>query len=302
MVEDRDTSRALYDAGLLDVVGVGPRDAAERETLLARPDVTVTLGTCTRYVGFNVQRPPFDDPNVRMAFAKAIDRDEYVRDVAIGTHPAPSFVTHDFPGHTHTDRTQDFDANEARRLLAASKYGSPVDGKIGGIDLRFTFTVTAALPSATRTRVEWLIAQWRANLGVAVRADPVDTTTYGGGLVKKPEAQPLLRDMSWCADYPDGEAWYSDFTKDGPAARALSFDDPEYDAIVARARSETDPLARERIYDGASYRLSQQAPGAWLYWSQYWTLVDPKVSGYTLSSFDWDFSQFALTRIVGVRR
>src|SRR5439155_1606189 len=186
-----------YDYGEIDVLGIVPRDRSDRDALLARPDLVRTLGTCTSYVGFNVKRPPFDDPNVRMAFAKSIDKDAFAGDLATTAHVAPSFVTHDLPGHAHGDRTQDYDPAAARGLLAASKYGPPVDGRVGGVEL--------------------------------------------------------------------------------------------------------NPLERERLYGAASHRLSQQAPGAWISWSEQWWLVSPSVKGYEVSAFDFDFAQLSLARIVGAR-
>ena len=48
--------------------------------------------------------------------------------------------------------------------------------------------------------------------------------------------------------------------------------------------------------------LSRAAPGAWLYWTETWCLVRPELQGYQQSSFDYDFAQFSLARLVGVRR
>src|SRR5438132_703214 len=82
-----------------------------------------------------------------------------------------------------------------------------------------------------------------------------------------------------------------------PAGRAKTAGGVE----IRRAGLERDPLERERLYDAASYRLSDQAPGAWLSWSEQWWLVSPKVRGYELSAFDPDFAQLSLARLVGRR-
>jgi hypothetical protein len=71
---------------------------------------------------------------------------------------------------------------------------------------------------------------------------------------------------------------------------------------VLRAKVEHDAFVREQIYQAASRRLSSDAPGVWLTWNESWWLVRPELRGYELSSFDWDFAQFSLARIVGVRR
>ncbi|TMB79345.1 MAG: hypothetical protein E6J52_02915 [Chloroflexi bacterium] len=59
---------------------------------------------------------------------------------------------------------------------------------------------------------------------------------------------------------------------------------------------------REDLYEEASRILSREAPGAWLAWTEQWWLVRPELSGYESSSFDWDFAQLSLARIVGVKR
>jgi ABC-type transport system substrate-binding protein len=300
IVPDAETQRAIYEVGGIDLVAVVPRDDADREALLARRDMDRMLGSCTRYVGFNMDRPPFDDANVRLAFAKALDKEDYARSIETTGRPAASLIVHAQPGHAHDDRVQQFDPVEARRLLAASKYGAPVDGKIGGIDLRFAFTASPSNRNAGR--VKWIVGQWFASLVVTVQLDPIDTTTFGGGWGGRFGAQPQLYLNGWCEDYPDGQAWDSVLFRSSSAAQRTHFNDKGFDALVDQADLERDPLTRQALYERASRILSTAAPGAWLTWSETWWLVRPELRGYEQSSFDWDFAQFSLARIVGVRR
>jgi oligopeptide transport system substrate-binding protein len=294
IVPDADTQRVMYDAGRIDVLAVSPRDAADREGLLVRHDLDRMLGSCTRYVGFNVKRPPFDDANVRLAFAKALDKEDFARSINMTGRAAASLVIHAQPGHAHDDRSQQFDAAEARRLLAASKYGSPVDGTIAGIDVRFLFQDS---PEA-KAQTDWTVQQWYANLGVRVTPE---VNRGWGQLVTKPEAEPQLYRLGWCEDYPDGQTWYEQFST-GASSNRTHFADPTFDVVVGRAAAERDPIARQLLYERASRILSTAAPGAWLTWTETWRLADPRLRGYELSSFDWDFAQFSLARIVGVKR
>lgn len=297
MIGEPAVARSAYDHGELDVLSPTVATADDREAILARPDLVRTVGNCTTGFAFNTARPPFDDANVRLAFAKALDKEDYATNVARVGRAAASLVPHGEPGHAHDDRVQQFDPAEARRLLAASKYGAPVGGRIGGIPISFTFTTGKDTPPW----VSWSITQWYANLGVVVTPDP-RYTWMTGPLVKKPEQVPQLQRFAWCGDYPDGQGWYTTVFQSASAVTHTGFHDATFDSVVARADVERDPSARERLYEAASYELSREAPAAWLMWTEQWLLVRPGVRGYAVSSLDWDFSQFALARIVGVRR
>lgn len=293
-VTDPDVARVWYDAGRIDAVSISPRDADDRERLLARSDLSRMLGACTTYVGFNTLAPPFDDAKVRLAFAKALDKGEYASTVLLAGRAAASLVTHATPGHAHDDRVQGFDPAEARRLLASSRYGLPKDGRLAGIEIRFPFQDTPGM----KARIEWIAQQWYVNLGVQVTPTLLNSW---GTLVKRPEQQPQLYRLGWCADDPDGSAWFTQFVSSS-ASQRTNFSDPTYDALVNAARSETDVARREALYEQASRILSAAAPGAWLHWTETWWLIDPRITGYELSSFDWDFAQFSLARIVGLKR
>ncbi|HEV8230620.1 MAG TPA: peptide ABC transporter substrate-binding protein [Candidatus Limnocylindria bacterium] len=287
---DSASSRRAYDEGRLDAVAVTPADDADRDALLMRPDLARTLGQCTSYVGLNTARPPFDDPLVRLAFAKAIDKEEYARVIDRTGRAAASLVPHGQPGHAHDDRIQGFDPAEARRLLAASRYGSAQ--ALPGV----AFTYGASVRNTPR--VQWLLSQWYASLGIQVRADPVQTTAYGSALFKRPDITPQLSLMGWCGDFPDGDEWYGAlFRTNGASSGRTHFGDPAFDALLRQADGERDVLARQRTYERASAMLSRSAPGAWLTWSETWWLVGAHVKGVELSTFDHDFAQLSAGRI-----
>jgi oligopeptide transport system substrate-binding protein len=292
MIPDADVARHAYDEGRLDVISVTPRTDVEREALLDRSDLRRAVGPCTSYVAFNTQRAPFDDERVRLAFAKALDKEEYARTVERAARAAASLVPQGQPGHAHEDRIQDFDPAEARRLLAQSRYGAPRQGTLG-VPIRVVFSTN---PRQT-ARAEWLVTQWRAHLGLEIIPDPIPAGGHGL-LLKRPSDLPQLAIMGWCQDYPDGEDWYGAlFRKGGIAASRTRFEDPTLEALIDQAVRERDPLERQRIYERASHVASSAASVAWLAWSETWLLVRPEVKGFELSSFDTDFAQFSLARV-----
>jgi hypothetical protein len=160
----RAVAKAAFADGELDVVAAGKDDATA-----ARAPASATF-----FIGLNVQRPPFDDPKVRLAFARALDRSAYVRDVLdLPGEPAASLVPAGLPGADPSDDTQAFDPVAARGLLAASEYQSPLP------PMEFSYRTNAPRAIA---EAKWAIQQWKTNLGVTVAEHPlgpsaVDTFT-----------------------------------------------------------------------------------------------------------------------------
>ena len=113
----------------------------------------------TYYVGFDVSRPPFDDPRVRQAFALATDR-HMLAHVAMRGHEFPAtggFVPVGMPGHA-AGISLPYDPGRARRLLAEAGYRSGCG-----------FPVVEALGARDRQPLSSsLQAQWRENLEVEI--------------------------------------------------------------------------------------------------------------------------------------
>ena len=72
------------------------------------------------YYGFNTTVEPFDDPLVRLAFAKAVDWNRIV--TLGGEQPATSMVPVGIPGRDDADHRPTYEPEEARDLLARAGF------------------------------------------------------------------------------------------------------------------------------------------------------------------------------------
>ncbi len=88
VIEERGTRTAALQAGQLDAAFPGEGTKAIAEQLKARVPqmvITVTGNNANDNILINTTRKPFDNPKVRLAISKAIDRRAYVKAVAQGS-------------------------------------------------------------------------------------------------------------------------------------------------------------------------------------------------------------------------
>ena len=289
MLNEGAVAFAAYRNNELDVLGVAAEDlrTIESESDL-KGQVQDVPGSCTYYIGFNAKRPPMDDPNVRLAFARSFDRDGYIKDIQkIGAPANAGFIPPGIPGYDKDDGAQKFDAAAAKAALAKSKYAGSAELR----NVKFTY----ASNSRTKTRVEWLQQQWKANIGVDIVPDPVDSTAYTQ-LVKKQETTPLMFILGWCADFPDQQNWLTTvFHSNGIAKTGWKSD--KYDTLVRQADQEPDKTKRDAMYQEASRMLSTEAPAAWLYYVTGKIMIKPWVKGVTTTALDSILSQFRMWEV-----
>ena len=275
---------------VLDLVAAGSTSAeVQNDPALQKETVRATTA-CTNWVGFNGRRAPFDDPSVRLAFAKAIDRDSYVRDVLGGLGvPALSLIARGLPGYDAADDVQRFDPAEARRLLAASRYA-------GTEALRSVVIPHAPAPSLQRSRAEWLRDQWKTNLGIDVASEQVEGPALSARFARL-ETRPHVFFSGWCADYPDQQNWLTLLFHSKSAFNTTTgwtgFSDAGFDRLVTDGDRETDRSKRDDLYLKASRILSGSTPVAFLGTNTRLVLLKPWVRGVVDGPLDYEIGLFA---------
>ena len=289
MINQGAVAFAAYRNNALDAYGVASEDlrTVEGDADL-KAQVRDVPGSCTYYYGFNNAKAPFTDAKVRLAFAKAFDRDAFIKDIQKIGAAATSFIPPGLPGYDKDDQAQKFDVAAARKLLSESSFAGKDELKT----IKFTYSTSAN----EKTRVEWVQQQWKTNLGIEVALDPVDRTTFSQ-LVKKAETTPLLFTLGWCADYPDQQDWLTTVFISTSTVTKTGYRNPEFDKLVREADKEKDPKKRDDGYQKASRLLSQDAAVAFYLYTASKYLLKPWVKGVTDSAIDFGIGIFKITEI-----
>lgn len=289
-ITDSAVAFEAYKNNEFDIIGAAAEDL---EVIKADPQLSKELntypGSCTFAVMFHQLKEPFTDQKVREAFAYALDREAWVRDVLRGLGaPTLTWIPPGYPGYDAEENRWGFDPEKARQALAESSYGS-VD-KLPPIKATFGDT------PRNRTRWEWLTAKWKEVLGVDIALDPVEPTTFTA-LTKDINTAPQMFILGWCADYPDPQNWLSVYWKTGGFGQRIGYSNPDFDKLVDEADTTTDPAKRMELYKQAQRLLTDGAPVAFMWNNVNNYLIKPWVKGVVKTPQDsgWAGIQEPLT-------
>ena len=222
------------------------------------------------FVSIDGTRPPFDELNVRRAFAMALDRQGLIDETLEGNVTlANGLLPPGIPGYSESLRGIPFDPDMARQLLAGSQYADDLP------EVLFTAVDYGGQPSSL---VQFMLDSWRDELGVEVRTELLDTDAYYYALE---EAGDHLFTYGWVADYPDPEN-FLDLLLHSEAhdTRHVS---QRFDVLVERARIEPDRDTRIGLYQQAEQLLMDEAGIIPLFHVKDYVLVRSHVMGFDVS-------------------
>lgn len=264
----------MYETGEIDVAGVssGSIDKVTDPAGTFSRELEIVPELSFAFIGFNHTKPPFDDVNVRRAFALAVDKEKLVSLAFRGTAAsAQGILPPGIPGYNPELEGQGFDIAKAKSYLAASKYGS-----------------AAGLPPITLTTSGWgglipgyldaLVVQWRENLGVEVTIRQLEPETYFYNLKQEKDG---MFDLGWIADYPHPQDFLEILFGTGSDSNFGDYTNPAVDALLAQAAVEPDTARMLALYRQAEEMLVEDAACLPLWSGKSYLLVKPYVKGYT---------------------
>lgn len=298
IVTDKQLQVLIYDQGGADFVPDVPSASQLAADLAAagRSDVHLTPAAGTYFYSFNClpQRRdgaanPLHDARVRRALSLAIDRQTIVEHVTRMNQPvARSFVPPGaLPGYDPpVDAGPTYDLDEARRLLAEA--GFPDGRGLTGLSILYN------TGHGHETIAQQIQRSWAQHLGVAVDLEGVESSVFGARLRRQDYT---IARAAWFGDYRDPATFLDKYHSAGGNNDA-KYHRPEYDALLAQAGAESDPVARMAIFRDAEAMMLADAPIAPIYQYLELRLFRPEqVTGLHLNA--WDFrrlDQVTVTR------
>ncbi len=266
----------LYELGQIDVTLVG-LDYIDRVTDMAGDfyqELTVFPELSLTYIGFNCQKPPFDDANIRRAFSLAIDKDKLVSlTFKDAVSRADGILPPGMPGFNDDLLGLNYDVELALELISASKYGD-----VSNLP-KITIT-TGGWGGQISQELEAIINEWRVNLGVEVDVRQLEPEEYIYNLMQEKDE---MFYWGWGADYPHPQNFLEVLFASGSEYNIGEYSNPGVDSLLEMASLEQDNEKSLELYQQAEQILVSDAACLPLWFGQNYVLVKPDVTGYQLN-------------------
>ncbi len=280
--QDSETAYQLYRTGGLDIMGSqqNPIPSARVPEVQDSPDFHSAASFAVRFVGFNNKKAPFDNADVRRAFALAVDKETLANAVLNGAVAAtdrilpPGFTGSQLPVTGLT-----YDPAAARQALADAGYDSsqPLP------QVTFTYGV-----EGDNERVAtFLQQQWKENLGVDVVLEPLELATFSKSLdttYLTPDEGVQFYLSIWGADYPDPQNFVSQQLRSDSPNNNGHWENAQFDELAKQADTYLGSAdERLQLYNQAEQIAVDEVGWLPLYVPQFSVLIRPEVSGYSLT-------------------
>jgi ABC-type transport system substrate-binding protein len=223
--------------------------------------------------------PPFDNVEIRRAVAAAIDRDHYrmlrPSNMTVLTQVVPPGA----PGFDPQVRGQRHDVEAALEHMRKAGYPfDPASGK-GGWPSPIVYPLyDQGLLSYTAQ----LLQQDLARIGLRIELELVTFPTFLA-LQQRPDGAAMSQ-ANWEMDYADPSALFDPLFSSASIGEGsyntAFYSNPRFDALVGRARRESDAAARRAMYREADEILCDEAPWAFAYAYHGYEVRQPYVRGF----------------------
>lgn len=197
------------------------------------------------------RNPALEDPQVRLAIAAAINKQDLVDVVLQGNGmPGLNIIPPTLGGgfwYNAELKDVEFNLDEANRILEEAGYVKGADGIRAKGEVRLEFRLQFPSDSAAYPRVADMIAKWLSEAGMSARPESVDPDSLV--LATNPNADYDLVIWGWGAD-PDPDFMLSVLTSDQYVEGGWSdsgYSNPEYDQLYLEQQRALNPNERQQI-------------------------------------------------------
>ena len=252
----------------LDFMSINPiqykRIFPERRDLNINYQLNKELGNGYTYFGFNLQKKPFDNINIRKAIDLAINKQEIIDGVLLGlgfeiTSP---YKPETFWYNNNINKT-DFNPVKAKELIESEGYKLNKDNiySKNGELLKFEILTNQ---NKQREMTAVLIQRRLKEIGIDVSIRVLEWASFINQYIKTGDFESVVLGWSLSLDPDQFNIWHS--TQNGPGQfNFINYKNKYVDNLLEMGRKELDRKKRKQIYDEFSKIIYDEKPVIFLY-------------------------------------
>ena len=223
----------------------------------------------TTFIRVNTARAPLDQPELRRAFALAMNRGLIVEHVTQGNQiPATGLVPLSLKVQS-APYFADGDVNSAKSLLQQCSLS----------EMR-PIVLTYRATERNHMMAQAIQEQWRAALGIQVQLESLEGKVYFDRVSKQNFDLAL---GNWMADFADPINFLEVFKYDR-GSNNTHWENPAYAALLDQSALEIDPEARRQLFAQAEKILIEEMPIIPIFYSTMLYVNQPQLKDVVLSS------------------
>ncbi|QKS73082.1 ABC transporter substrate-binding protein [Paenalkalicoccus suaedae] len=253
VIPDNSARLTALRSGEIDLMdGLNPDDIAaiEGEAGLAMFERTTNnIG----YLGFNMDKEPFDNQQVRQALNHAIDKETLITTLYAGlAEPAKNIIPPGYLGYNDQVDEYAYDPDRAMELLEEAGLGDGFE-----LDL---WTMPVARPyMPDPERAAEVMQANLADIGVTANIVSMEWATY---LEQTEAGEQDVFMLGWSGTNGDPDYFFGNLlTQDAiPGGNRTFYRSDEFDALVDQAKVSIDEEERADLYEQAQAIMHEDAP------------------------------------------
>jgi oligopeptide transport system substrate-binding protein len=284
VVKDSNSEENLYQTGALDNFTL-IREQIDRFKDTKEYQVVPSL--TTGYLLFNEKEKAFQNAKIRQALTFAVDADKYA-DIIYhnGTMGATAFVgTGVSDGQGGDFRADNGDLINRKENAAKAKDLLQQGLKEAGLSAFPKMKLTMYDDDSNKKGAEFIKEQWRTNLSIDVDIESLPKKMVLANLTKRAYQIGLI---TWGADYNDPMTYLDMWTTKGDFNR-VDYSNTSYDALINKAKAESDAKKRMQDMTDAEKILMQDMPVGPIYFKAKAVATKPYFKGYVPRVFGPDY-------------
>ena len=252
-----------YDMAVNDVVKL--KDSTEL-TVYEIPSLTCW------YISMNMNKEPFNNPLVREALSYAIDRQLIIDTINAGSgQPADAIIAPGVFGYYSTG-VREYDPEKAKELLAEAGYPDGFE--------------TSLWVNDNQSRIEMCQAIQNMFQQIGVEC-AVEVLEFGSYISRTTNGEHDMAYFGWTTSSADADYSYYSLehsTQQGAAGNRSFIADPEVDALIEEARTNSDEATRTELYKELAIKLDEINNNIPVFYSSINVGASQKVEGFVMDA------------------